>query len=252
MATHFARGILTEGHLISVRLPLPVSSRSPKHSPSSSKPFSGVQRFTRRTDVLLWHWHGIGELPEIVTLPKGKPVFSDKNLPSFSISYAGNMVGVALTTEGECGLDMELQRATRGFHSPHAPDNHTFSSNESLWISKQNDPNEARAQLITLRRSVLKLTGDVLNDDPRDLQLLPIAGRLKCAHVNHVEALCDAEDVLVWSVAVTPTIEKLSVWELDGKHGWKSLPDIHSRANNPTSRMMRFAQLSTVKAFSPN
>lgn len=159
------------------------------------------------------------------------------------------MVGVALTTEGECGLDMELQRATRGFHSPHAPDNHTFSSNESLWISKQNDPNEARAQLITLRRSVLKLTGDVLNDDPRDLQLLPIAGRLKCAHVNHVEALCDAEDVLVWSVAVTPTIEKLSVWELDGKHGWKSLPDIHSRANNPTSRMMRFAQLSTVKAF---
>ncbi|WP_252149844.1 Nif3-like dinuclear metal center hexameric protein, partial [Escherichia coli] len=42
------------------------------------------------------------------------PVFSDKNLPSFSISYAGNMVGVALTTEGECGLDMELQRATRG------------------------------------------------------------------------------------------------------------------------------------------
>ncbi len=178
----------------------------------------------------------IGELPEIVTLPKGKPVFSDKNLPSFSISYAGNMVGVALTIEGECGLDMELQRATRGFHSPHAPDNHTFSSNESLWISKQNDPNEARAQLITLRRSVLKLTGDVLNDDPRDLQLLPIAGRLKCAHVNHVEALCDAEDVLVWSVAVTPTIEKLSVWELDGKHGWKSLPDIHSRANNPTVR----------------
>lgn len=105
--------------------------------------------------------YGIGELPEIVTLPKGKPVFSDKNLPSFSVSYAGNMVGVALTTEGECGLDMELQRATRGFHSPHAPDNHTFSSNESLWISKQNDPNEARAQLITLRRSVLKLTGDV-------------------------------------------------------------------------------------------
>ncbi len=108
-----------------------------------------------------------------------------------------------------------------------------------------------RGAAITLRRSVLKLTGDVLNDDPRDLQLLPIAGRLKCAHVNHVEALCDAEDVLVWSVAVTPTIEKL-MSGVDGKHGWKSLPDIHSRANNPTSRMMRFAQLSTVKAFSPN
>ena len=249
MATHFARGILTEGYLISVRLP------SQCHQEARNIPPHRQSRFLASRGLLaelMFMLYGIGELPEIVTLPKGKPVFSDKNLPSFSISYAGNMVGVALTTEGECGLDMELQRATRGFHSPHAPDNHTFSSNESLWISKQNDPNEARAQLITLRRSVLKLTGDVLNDDPRDLQLLPIAGRLKCAHVNHVEALCDAEDVLVWSVAVTPAIEKLSVWELDGKHSWKSLPDIHSRANNPTSRMMRFAQLSTVKAFSPN
>ena len=43
--------------------------------------------------------------------------YGDRFFPSFSISYAGNMVGVALTTEGECGLDMELQRATRGFHS---------------------------------------------------------------------------------------------------------------------------------------
>ncbi|STK18738.1 phosphopantetheinyl transferase [Escherichia coli] len=176
MATHFARGILTEGHLISVRLP------SQCHQEARNIPPHRQSRFLASRGLLaelMFMLYGIGELPEIVTLPKGKPVFSDKNLPSFSISYAGNMVGVALTTEGECGLDMELQRATRGFHSPHAPDNHTFSSNESLWISKQNDPNEARAQLITLRRSVLKLTGDVLNDDPRDLQLLPIAGRLK-------------------------------------------------------------------------
>ncbi|SQD08173.1 phosphopantetheinyl transferase [Escherichia coli] len=131
------------------------------------------------------------------------------------------MVGVALTTEGECGLDMELQRATRGFHSPHAPDNHTFSSNESLWISKQNDPNEARAQLITLRRSVLKLTGDVLNDDP--------ARSAAAAHCRTPE-MCSCKSCRSVMrrggragvvVAVTPTIEKLSVWEFDGKHGWK-------------------------------
>ncbi len=30
-----------------------------------------------------------------------------------------------------------------------------------------------------------------------------------------------AEDVLVWSVTVTPAIEKLKVWEFDGKLGWK-------------------------------
>ena len=249
MATHFARGILNTREPLSTRL------SAACHQSARNLPEYRQSRYRASRSLLaelLFMLYGIGELPEIISEPNGRPVFRDPHLPRFSISYAGNIVGVALTTEGDCGLDMELQRATRGFHSPHAPDNHTFSSNESLWISKQNDPNEARAQLITLRRSVLKLTGDVLNDDPRDLQLLPIAGRLKCAHVNHVEALCDAEDVLVWSVAVTPTIEKLSVWELDGKHGWKSLPDIHSRANNPTSRMMRFAQLSTVKAFSPN
>ncbi|MCZ9060215.1 4'-phosphopantetheinyl transferase superfamily protein [Escherichia albertii] len=249
MATHFARGILTEGHLISVRLP------SQCHQEARNLPPHRQSRFLASRGLLaelMFMLYGISELPEIDIQNKGKPVFRDSNLPAFSISYAGNMIGVALATEGECGLDMELQRATRSFHSPHAPDNPIFSSNETLWISKQNDPNEARAQLITLRRSVLKLTGDVLNDDPRDLQLMPIAGRLKCAHINHVEALCDAEDVLVWSVAATPTIEKLNVWQFDGKLGWKTLPDIHSRANNPTGRLMRFAQLSTVKSFSPN
>ncbi len=40
--------------------------------------------------------------------------FVSKNLPRLSISYAGNMVGVALTTEGECGLDMGS--APPGFH----------------------------------------------------------------------------------------------------------------------------------------
>ncbi|MEA7548816.1 hypothetical protein ONK29_27185, partial [Salmonella enterica subsp. enterica serovar Anatum] len=40
---------------------------------------------------------------------------------------------------------------------------HPFSRNENLWVANQNDPNEARAQLITLRQSVLKLTGDVMN-----------------------------------------------------------------------------------------
>ena len=118
MATHFARGILTEGHLISVRLP------SQCHQEARNIPPHRQSRFLASRGLLaelMFMLYGIGELPEIVTLPKGKPVFSDKNLPSFSVSYAGNMVGVALTTEGECGLDMELQRATRGFHSHTRP-----------------------------------------------------------------------------------------------------------------------------------
>ncbi len=61
MATHFARGILTEGHLISVRLPSQCHQEARNIPPSSSKPFSGVQRFTRRTDVhAVWHWRIAG------------------------------------------------------------------------------------------------------------------------------------------------------------------------------------------------
>ena len=248
MATHFARGILTEGHLISIRLP------SSCHLEARSLPTHRQTRFLASRGLLaelMFRLYGTLELPEIVYKAKGKPAFRDKNLPSFSIAYAGNMVGVALTTEGECGLDMELQRATRGFISPHS-EVPTLSSIESLWISKQNDPDEARAQMITLRQSVLKLTGDVRNDDPRELQLLPGAGRLKCAHVAQIEAICDAEDLLVWSVAVTPGIDKLQLWEFDGKQGWKSLPDIQTRANAPTGRLMRFAQLSAATSYTHN
>lgn len=245
MATHFARGILTEGHLVSARLP------SPCHIEARNLPAHRRTRFLASRSLLaelMFMLYGTSMLPEIVTQAKGKPVFRDKNLPGFSVSYAGNIVGVALTTEGVCGLDMELQRATRGFHNPNSAETWRFSSNENLWINNQNDPNEARAQLITLRQSVLKLTGDVCNDDPRELQLLPGAGRLKCAHAAQVEAICDAEDVLVWSVAVTPTIEKLKVWEFDGKQDWKSLPDIQTRANEPTGRLIRFSQLCAAKS----
>lgn len=249
MATHFARGILTEGHLISVRLP------SRCHLEAQNLPAHRQTRFLASRGLLaelMFMLYGISELPEIVTQAKGKPAFRDKNLPVFSIAYAGNMVGVALTTEGECGLDMELQRATSGFHSSQLAENTTFTRNETLWISKQNDPNEARAQLITLRQSILKLTGDVQNDDPQTLQLLPSAGRLKCAHVENIEAVCDAEDILVWSVAVTPAIEKLNVWLFEGKQGWRSLPDIPTRANDPSGCLMRFSQMTAVKSYSLN
>jgi phosphopantetheinyl transferase len=51
------------------------------------------------------------------------------------------------------------------------------------------------------------------------LQLLPGAGRLRVPQLAQVEVLCDAEDVLIWSVAVTPAIESLKIWEFDCKMG---------------------------------
>lgn len=239
MATHFARGILTDGHLMSIRLP------SSCHQAAQQLPEHHRHRFLASRSLLaelMFMLYGISELPETIKKADGRPVFADARLPSFSLAYAGNMVGVAVTTEGVCGLDMELQRATRGFHSPHAPERHNFAGSEKLWIHNQNDPNEAQAQIITLRQSVLKMANQ-MQETPGFLQLFPGSGRLRAAQSAAIEALCDAEDVLIWSVAVTPAIESLKIWSFDSKEGWRHLPDIQQRANNSATRLMRFSSL---------
>ena len=245
MATHFARGILKDGHLLSVRL------SSTSHNIARQLPAHRRTRYLASRALLaelLFMLYGISELPEIVTPDEGKPYFKDSHLPDFSIAYAGNIVGVALTTEGHCGLDMELLRVLRNTPQATIMENYRFTSNENLWINNQNDPHEARAQLITLRQSVLKMSGDVNHDSPQMLQLLPGSGRLRSANTDHLEAICDAEDVLVWSLCASPAIEKLKGWEFDGKYGWRSLPDAQMRANEPAARLMRFTSLPAEKA----
>ncbi|MNO06068.1 hypothetical protein D3C81_2276850 [compost metagenome] len=67
-----------------------------------------------------------------------------------------------------------------------------------------------------------------------------------------MEALSDAEDVLIWSIAVTPAIERLKIWEFDSRHGWHSLPDVPARANEPAARLMRLTSLPAEKALTLN
>ena len=236
MATHFARGILSTGEPLSTRL------SAACHQSARRLPEYRQARFRASRSLLaelLFMLYGIGELPEIVNEANGRPVFSDRHLPRFSISYTGNIVGVALTTEGDCGLDMELQRTVRS----HDADRQNFSNNENLWVNIQHDPAEARSQLVALRRSVLKLTGETSTQ----LQLLPGSGRLP------IEAVCDAESLLVWSIAATPNIGPLKVWEYDAKGGdWHSLADAQRRAREPSARLMRFTSLPTEKTLSLN
>lgn len=208
MATHFARGILSTGEPLSTRL------SAACHQSARLLPTYRQARFCASRSLLaelLFMLYGISELPEIINEANGRPVFSDRQLPRFSIAYTGNIVGVALTTEGDCGLDMELQRTVRS----HDADRHNFSNNENLWINIQHDPDEARSQLVALRRSVLKLTGEASTQ----LQLLPGSGRLRTAGSQPIEAVCDAESLLVWSIAATPNIGSLKVWEYDAKGG---------------------------------
>ncbi|EHM50172.1 MAG: hypothetical protein LBU96_10560 [Yokenella regensburgei] len=245
MATHFARGILSDSHPLSVRLPAAI------HHAARQLPEHRRTRYLASRALLaelMFMLYGISELPEIRSQANGKPAFSDPELPRFSMAYTGNIVGVALTTEGDCGLDMELQHSLGSVHSLHPPEHYRFSSNENLWINNQNDPHEARVQLVALRQSVLKMAGYFEQDSPGLLQLLPGSGRLRVANVMQAEAICDAEDVLVWSVAASPAIEKLRLWEYDGKNGWSSLPDIQSRAKEPAARLMRFTSLPAEKA----
>ncbi|ATX85528.1 hypothetical protein B8043_15600 [Klebsiella aerogenes] len=143
---------------------------------------------------------------------------------------------------------MELQHASRGVHPLHAADRYVFNSNENLWINIQHDPDEARAQLVALRRSVLKLTDEA----PVRVQLLPGSGRLRTAGTQSIEAICDAETLLVWSIAVTPNIGPLKVWEFDSKEGWRCLPDAQTRAKETDARLMRFTSLPVEKVFSLN
>lgn len=248
MATHFARGLLSPDQPISPRL-CPASLALAQQLPEHRR-----QRFLASRSLLaemMFRFFGMKTLPSIHTTLQGKPQFMDRELADFSIAYAGNMVGVALTTEGRCGLDMALQRTTRGFSLPNTGDQtYPFTSNESTWISNQNDGIEAKTQLITLRHSVLKMAGE--HDENSDtVQLQPGAGKLRVMNYPQVESICDAEEILIWSVAVSPAIEKLTLWQYY-QQSWKSLADIPSRRNDAASRLMRFTSLPPEKAHIPN
>ena len=86
MATHFARGTLTEGHLVSARL------SSACHSEALKLPEHRRTRFLASRALLaelLFMLYGTSELPDILTQPEGHPVFADPALPHFSIAYIG-------------------------------------------------------------------------------------------------------------------------------------------------------------------
>lgn len=86
MATHFARGILTEGHLISVRL------SSQCHQEARNIPPHRQSRFLASRGLLaelMFMLYGIGELPEIVTLPKGNRFSVIKICPRFLFPMPG-------------------------------------------------------------------------------------------------------------------------------------------------------------------
>jgi len=235
MAMHFARGAITSPHSISLRL------TKTTHDRADQLPSYRRTRYLASRSLLaelLFMLYGITRLPDIKLSDSGRPHFVDPTLPDFSIAYAGNMVGVLLAPEGQCGLDMSLQHR---FATSSSDTAYAVGGNEIIWANNQQDPNEARSQLYTLRQSILKL----IEVPEVSLQLLPISGRLKVDNAPYIETISDVEDILVWGCAATPGIVGLQLWLHDNDQHWQRLTDIQTRYQSPGSRIMRLTSLAS-------
>lgn len=237
MATHFARWTINSKYPFSNRL------SEECHAHAWQMPEHRRSRFLASRSLLaeLLHMlYGIQKLPKIVTTAAGRPHFADASLMDFSISYAGNKVGVLVTTEGQCGLDIEINQSFGALPSVASGSN--FRSNESIWINNQKNPCEARAQLRTLHQSAFKLTG---RED--SLQLLPGAGRIRVSYQSEIEAISDVEGLLIWGCVVSPVIEKLSLWEFESPQNWHRLWDVKSRYSDPNGSIIRLTSMPSEK-----
>lgn len=242
MATHFARGTIDQRYPFSNRL------SEECHAHARQIPEHRRSRFLASRSLLaelMYMLYGIQQLPKIIISAAGRPYFADPSLVDFSIAYAGNKVGVVVTTEGRCGLDIEINQSFGNL--PSVASDSTFRSNESIWINNQKNPGEARAQLRTLHQSAFKLMGH-----EECLQILPGAGRIRLSDQTEVEAISDVEGLLIWGCVVSPAIEKLSLWEFESSQSWHSLWDIKSRYRDPNGSIIRLTSMSSEKALYSN
>ncbi len=243
MATHFARGILSTGEPLSTRL-----SAACHQSARLLPTYRRGSLFARRARCLpscCLCFTASASCLKSSTKRMADRFLAIANCPAFRSLILAISLVLPSPPRGDCGLDMELQRTVRS----HDADRHNFSNNENLWINIQHDPDEARSQLVALRRSVLKLTGEASTQ----LQLLPGSGRLRTAGSQPIEAVCDAESLLVWSIAATPNIGSLKVWEYDAKGGdWRSLGRCAAARTRTVSPPDALYQLTHGKTLSLN
>jgi phosphopantetheinyl transferase len=234
MAMHFARGIINPSYPISTRLSAECHAQARQMPPFRRNRFLATRALLAE---LMFMLYGTARLPTIIPKSDGRLCFADDIPVSFSLACAGNVVGVALATSGECGLDMALRRSA-SIPGPTSlgNENDGFTRSELIWINNQNDPIEARIQLTTLRKSMGKLLGP----SGMAVELQPGAGRMRLESGQRIEALCDAEDILIWSLAASPEVGSLQFWELDNRYGWQAIAEEQRTNGESINRMMRF------------
>lgn len=242
MASHFARRTLVHG--------TPSVQRLPQHLIDFASTLAEKRRarFLAARSLLadlMLRVYGITQLPELTQSLCGRPCFVDRDLPDFSLAYAGNIIGVLLAEEGgRAGLGMEIIRA----HSRQTQEQYLrdLSSGEKAWINAQNDPSEAALQLWSMRKSLLKLTGmeDVSSDS---LRLHPASGRLRSLRFPDIQAISDVDPLMIWSCALSPGSERLHLWEYDEEKHWTRLQEIQVNRPEMGQRVLRLTSLPQEK-----
>ena len=114
------------------------------------------------------HW-GFSALPDIGTLPQGKPVFSRCPEHEFNLSHSGPLALAGLDRL-PLGVDIQLVRD----FLPRLP-LRTCSPAELAWLDRQPDRNAAFAQLWALKECRVKESGTGLRVPLREIRIpLPV------------------------------------------------------------------------------
>ena len=240
MACHFARWAITDSEPDTHRLPTKVLSFSNTLSPNQRKRFIHGRVLLAE---LMFYLYGMTRLPQIVTLPSGRPSFSSIGLPDFSLAYAGSTLGVMLSSEGNVGLDLEILHARSALSQVRQS---ALSAVEKSWIAMQADPDESALQLECIRQSVHKLSGQ--NDIVADtLSLHPSSGRLRSSITPNVQVMSDIEGPVVWSCAHSPYILRLICWRYSPREGFVGTQTFSPQQQVDSLHFMKLTSLPPAK-----
>ena len=193
---------------------------------------------------MMAYFYGIPLLPKIITPPSGRPCFADTNLPDFSLAYAGNTLGVMLSSEGKVGLDMEVIRARSSrilqLHNAH------LSSAEQAWVAEQNEPMEASTQLWCIRQSVLKLSG-LGNSGLNTVRLHPASARLRSSVLPDVQVASDSDSLFAWACAQSPTLGRMVQWRYHPDTGFSQIQESLTAQQALSSHFMKMLSLPPTR-----
>ncbi len=103
---------------------------------------------------LLKQYCQIDTLPSMIVGDNGRPRFLDNHFPDFNISHSQDWMAVAISLNGQVGLDIEVARPRKNYLNVAES---IFANDEYQWMLKQRDTLTAFWQLWTLKESALKL-----------------------------------------------------------------------------------------------